>query len=467
MTKYDVVIVGAGPAGMAAAIECARAGLSTILLDEQNAPGGQIYRAVEKADVRRLRILGDDYSKGRDLAADFRASGAVYLSGATVWNVNPELGIFFSKSGTSSSFSAGAMIVATGATERSMPVPGWTLPGVMTAGACQIMLKANGLIHDNVVLVGSGPLLWLIAAQMIAAGTKPSAMIETVPRSRYVAALGRLPLNRTALGYLRKGAAMMRVVKRAGVPIYRGATEIAITGNGQAEAINFRSKGRSHTLPVEFIALHQGVVPNQQITRLLRCEHFWSESQRCFVPTLDGYGETSVDNIYVAGDGGGIGGAIVAELQGRLAGLRVAEKAGKSVAVDVTALKSRLQRELSIRPFLDALYAPSAEILAPADGTIVCRCEELTAGQIRAAVGLGAPGPNQVKSFLRSGMGPCQGRICGLAVTEIIAECRAEPPSVIDYYRIRPPLKPLALAELAAFTPVENDHAIMELGQVE
>jgi NADPH-dependent 2,4-dienoyl-CoA reductase/sulfur reductase-like enzyme len=466
MTKYDVAIVGAGPAGMAAAIECARAGLSTILLDEQNAPGGQIYRAVEKADARCLNILGDDYGKGRKLTSEFRASGAVYLSGATVWNVNPELDIFFSKSGASSSFSTRAMIVATGATERSMPVPGWTLPGVMTAGACQIMLKANGLIHDNVVLVGAGPLLWLIAAQMLAAGTKPRAMIETVPRSRYVAALGLLPFNRAGLRYLRKGAAMMRAVKLARVPIYRDATEIAITGNGQAEAIKFRSKGRSHTLPVEFVALHQGVVPNQQITRLLRCEHFWNEGQRCFVPTLDGYGETSVDNIYVAGDGGGIGGAIVAELQGRLTGLRVAEKAGKRAAVNLTALQSQLQRELSIRPFLETLYAPSAEILAPADGTIVCRCEELTAGHIRAAVGLGAPGPNQVKAFLRSGMGPCQGRMCGLAVTEIISECRAEPPSVVDYYRIRPPLKPLALAELAAFTPAASDRAVTKMGQV-
>ena len=114
---------------------------------------------------------------------------------------------------------------------------------------------------------------------------------------------------------------------------------------------------------------------------------------------------------------------------------------------------------MSIRPFLETLYAPSAAILSPDDGTTVCRCDEITAGQIREAVDLGVSGPNQVKAFLRRGMGPCQGRMCGLAVTWIIAQRRGERSSVVDYYRIRAQLKPLALSELAALGCVEREPA--------
>ena len=462
MSRCDVAIIGAGPAGMAAAAEAAGAGLSTVVLDEQQVPGGQIYRGVEAADGRRLAILGGDYAKGRALVDEFRRSSATYLPGATVWNVDRERRIEFSRAGGSARLSAGALVVASGAIERPTPLPGWTLPGVLTAGACQVLLKAHGLVDDDVVFVGSGPLLWLVAAQTVAVGSRPKAIVETVPRARYRAALPKLAANSTALGYLRKGFAMMRAVRRAGVPVYRDATQISIEGDGQAEAVVFRSGGRNHRIETRRVALHQGIVPNQQIARLLGCDHAWNDGQRSFVPVLDPFGETSVADIFVAGDGAGIGGARVAALEGRLAGRRIAEKAGRTTGEGTSGLQDDLRRERSIRPFLEALYMPCAEVLAPADGTTVCRCEEITAGQIREAADLGAPGPNQVKSFLRSGMGPCQGRMCGLAVTEIVAAMRGMQPGAVGYYRIRPPLKPLALAELAAFEIAEDEATTAE-----
>lgn len=456
MTSYDVAIIGGGPAGMASAIESVSAGLSTVLLDEQQAPGGQIYRGIEQASRAQLKVLGKDYEEGGELVRAFRASDAVYVPAATLWNVNPELRLTYSKEGRSTEFSAKALVVASGAIERPTPLPGWTLPGVMTAGAYQILLKGAGLVEENVVFVGSGPLLWLIAAQMITAGTKPKAIIETVPFSRYAASLAKLRLNTAAVKYLKKGAMMMLAVRRAGVPIYGNATEIAIEGDSRAEAVTFKSGGRRHRIETTLVALHQGVVPNQQITRLLRCRHVWNAGQRCFVPELDECGETSVANVYVAGDGSGIGGARAAALQGRLVAKRVAQKEGRASAASMADLQSKLRKEMLIRPFLESLYAPSAEILSPENGTIICRCEEITAGQIRDAVDLGAPGPNQVKSYLRSGMGPCQGRVCGLAVAEIIAAQQNEPLAAVEYYRIRPPLKPLALSELATFEPMDG-----------
>ena len=449
MKTYDVVIIGAGPAGMACANEAASNGLSTLVLDEQARPGGQIYRGVEAADERRRALLGAEYAVGAELVEGLRKSGADHVSCAVVWNIDSEKRIDYSADGRSHSFSANSLVVATGAIERPTPMPGWTLPGVMTVGGVQILLKTSGIVLEDLVLVGSGPLLWLTARQLLAAGAPPKAIVETVPKGRYRQAARHVAKALPGWRYLAKGAAMMAAVKKGGIPVYRDASAIAIVGNDKAEAVTFTSKGKTHRLSTMHVALHQGVVPNQQVTRLLNCRHRFDDSQRAFLPVIDADYETSVSNVFVAGDGAGIGGAKSAAMRGRLVAMRIIEKAGKKVAESRERLRTELAKDAAVRPLLETLYAPSDEILAPADETLVCRCEEISAGHIRKAVALGAPGPNQVKSFLRAGMGPCQGRMCGLAVSEIIAAARGEQPSAIDYYRIRPPLKPLLLSELA------------------
>ncbi|WP_295805661.1 NAD(P)/FAD-dependent oxidoreductase [uncultured Nitratireductor sp.] len=449
MNACDLAIIGAGPAGMAAATEAANAGLSVILLDEQPVPGGQVYRAIETVPEERRKILGPDYQKGIGIAEAFRACKATYIPEATVWNINPDLSIDYSRNGGSAQVSTRHLLIATGAVERPTPMPGWTLPGVTTAGALQILLKAHGGIGDDVVLVGSGPLLYLLAQQMIVAGVPPKAIVETVDRERYIKAARHLCSALTALPYLRKGMSMMRQIRRAGVPRYSGAHDIRIEGSQRADAVRFFANGRAHHIETSSVALHQGVVPNQQATRLLGCDHVWNESQRCFVPKLDEFLESSVENVFVAGDGAGVAGAKSAEIRGRLVALRVAGRLGSDTDAEIRALQRQLRRDEAIRPFLETLYAPSDEVMVPGDDVLVCRCEEVTAGAIREAVDLGAPGPNQVKSFLRSGMGPCQGRMCGLTVSTIIAERRSEDPGSIGYYRLRPPLKPLLLSELA------------------
>ncbi|ORE94886.1 FAD/NAD(P)-binding oxidoreductase [Aurantimonas sp. 22II-16-19i] len=449
MNSYDVVIVGAGPAGMACATEASRAGLSSLVLDEQPRPGGQIFRDIEVSDDKRRALLGKDYGEGAQLAEAFRASGADYVSGAVVWNVDSAKRIDYSADGRSHSVEARSLVVATGAIERPTPMPGWTLPGVTTVGAAQILLKTSGIVFEDLVLVGSGPLLWLAATQMITAGVPPKAIVETVPRSRYRAAARHVVRALPGWRYLAKGFAMMRAVKRAGVPVHRDAEDIAIEGDKAATAVSFSSGGKRHRIETAHVALHQGVVPNQQMTRVMNCQHRFDESQRAFLPVLGEDFETSVPGVFVAGDGAGIGGAKSAAMRGRLVAMRIAEKAGRPVSGERADLRAALAKDGAVRPLLEALYAPSDDVLSPADAVMVCRCEEITAGQIREAVALGAPGPNQVKSFLRAGMGPCQGRMCGLAVSEIIAAARGESPSTVDYYRIRPPLKPLLLSELA------------------
>ena len=166
------------------------------------------------------------------------------------------------------------------------------------------------------------------------------------------------------------------------------------------------------------------------------------------------WGESSQANVFVAGDGAGIGGAEAAEPRGRLAALRVAARLGK-LGDDEAEAAARVERKqlshaLALRPFLDALYAPRPQVFAPADETMVCRCEEVTAGELRERATQGRPGPNQLKAFTRAGMGPCQGRQCGYTMAHIVAAAQNRPIEEVGFYRIRPPLKPVTLGELAS-----------------
>lgn len=454
--RCDIAVIGAGPAGLAAATAASRLGYDTVLLDEQASPGGQIYRSIETADAARRDILGRDYSQGRGIVDAFRASNATWLDGALVWNISTDRVIDFSRAGASSQLEAKTIIVATGAVERPWPLPGWTLPGVTTVGALQILMKSSGIVQEDAVLAGSGPLLWLLAAQMVDAGAPPRALIETTPKANFRAALPYLPAAMRAPGYLIKGWQMIRKVRRAGVRIVGGAEDLAIEGTDAARAISFTSKSQSDRIETPNIALHQGVVPNQQITRLLRCDHVWDASQHCFRPVTDESGQSSVEGIYIAGDGAGIGGALSAAIQGEITVLSIAARDGRGDAERIKVLQTAWARDAAVRPFLEALYAPASHVTSPADDSIICRCEEVTAGAIRDAVDLGAPGPNQVKSYLRAGMGPCQGRVCGLAVSAIIAQRRGETPDATGYYRIRPPLKPIPLSELAQYAQSDS-----------
>ncbi|SPA30881.1 Opine oxidase subunit A; pyridine nucleotide-disulphide oxidoreductase [Cupriavidus taiwanensis] len=450
----DIAIIGAGPAGMAAAVAAAASGARVALLDEQEACGGQIYRAIESAPPERLRILGPDYAAGRALADRFAASGAQHITGAAVWQVTREHAVHYVRQGRVATLQARQVILCTGAMERPFPIPGWTLPGVLTAGAAQILLKSADVVPaEPVVLAGCGPLLYLLGWQYVRAGVPIRAIVDTTDGADYQRALAHLGGALAGWRYLRKGLALMRTLKRSGVPFYKGATDLSVEGDEAVRALRFTSRGQSHRIATQAVLLHQGVVPNTQFSWALRAAHRWDDTQLCWQPVVDDWGALDLPGIFVAGDGRGIGGAVAAALQGELAGLAAAHNVGRVDAAQrdrqAAPLRAALRSHLSIRPFLDALYRPKPANRVPADDVVVCRCEEVTAGAIRGFVALGCSGPNQAKSFGRCGMGPCQGRQCGLTVTEIIADARGVPPQQVGYYRIRPPVKPVTLGELA------------------
>jgi NADPH-dependent 2,4-dienoyl-CoA reductase/sulfur reductase-like enzyme len=458
---YDLVIIGAGPAGMAAAIEAQGAGLSVLVLDENGAPGGQVWRAVGAAPLRDPGVLGRDYWAGAAAADAFAASGADYLPGATVWHLDDTLEIGVSAGARSMVFPARQVILATGAMERPFPIPGWTLPGVMTVGAGQTLLKAQGIAPGGrVLLAGSGPLLWLYAAQCVAAGAPPTLILETTPRANRAAAARHLPAFLTT-PYPWKGLRLMAAVRRR-VRVAGGVTRLAIAAEGSA----LRVAWDGGEAVFDHVLLHQGVVPNPNLAAAAGCVLAWDEGNACFAPTTDAWGMSSIPGIRVAGDGAGIAGAEAAGLRGRIAALAALQALGvlDAAARDARAAPHRraLARWSRGRAFLDAFYRPAQAFRAAAPGAIACRCEEVTGDAVREAARMGATGPNQLKAFLRCGMGPCQGRMCGLTVTETIAEARGAHPRDVGPLRLRTPAKPITLGEFAALRKTEADLKAVE-----
>lgn len=452
---FDLVVVGAGPAGLSAAIEARHWGLSVAVLDEQPVTGGQIYRNVDRASPALRSILGKDYVAGAALTRTFAACGARHIAGASVWNVGRDLKINYLRHGVSHVIASRSIVLASGAMERPFPIPGWTLPGVMGAGAAQILIKSAGALpREPAVLAGCGPLLYLLAAQYLQAGVELKAVVHTTQRADYLRAMRHLPEALRGWQDLRKGMDMLRQLRRHRVPVYAGAQDIAVKGDQRAEALCFTHKGAEHRIDTSLVLLHQGVVPNTQISWALRARHNWSDTQLCWIPETDEYGEIEDTRIYIAGDSRGIVGAKASAAQGRLAAMSIASRLQRPNVVDRRLMeqqvRAELQRHLHVRPFLDALYRPKDADRMPVDDAVtVCRCEEVTAGQIRKYVEVGCQGPNQTKAFGRCGMGPCQGRLCGLTVTELIAQGRGVTPQEVGYYRIRPPIKPVTLGELA------------------
>lgn len=439
---------------MAAAATCAERGAATLLLDEQPAPGGQIYRCIERPAISNREVLGPDYYKGEALVRALRQARLDYVSSASVWQVTPEREVGVSVGGDSSIVSADQIIIATGAQERPFPIAGWTLPGVMTVGAAQILLKKSGMVGDGAVFVGSGPLIYLTARQYLRAGARVRAILDTTPARNYWRAVSRGLGALYGFNSLKKGWQWIREIKAAGTPVIGGIEALRVRGEERVSGIDYRSKARWTTLETNHVFLHQGVVPNVNLTMSMRCAHAWCDRQMCWRVVTDEWGDTGLPGIAVAGDAADIGGATCAQHRGAIAALRAVQRLGRISHRErdraAAAHREAMAVEQKLRPFLDLLFQPSQRFLAPNDQhALVCRCEEVSAGKLRDVIAIGCEGPNQLKSFTRCGMGPCQGRMCGLTVAQILSAQLDRPIAEIGYYRLRQPIKPIALGELA------------------
>ncbi|WP_413733664.1 FAD-dependent oxidoreductase [Sodalis sp. RH21] len=458
MTQWDAIVLGAGPAGIAAATRLSAGGARVMLVDENAAPGGQIWRGVETASAQRIALLGPDYLYGQRRVAALRAGTATLALDTTLWRVEADGAVWLKSPAGLARHHSPHIVLATGAMERPVPRPGWTLPGVTTIGGLQILLKKHGILPAGpLLLAGTGPLFYLYAQQCLKAGKRDIILLDTARRHGWLKAANAFPRALTGEGsrYLLKGIGLLSTLRWHRVPFFTGVSDLSIEQDPLRDGLvlHCRTGRKTRTFAAQHVGLHEGVIPEQHVARSLGCDFLWDEIACAFRPRRSTALESSVAGVFIAGDAGGIGGYRVAEAEGRLAAIAILHRLGKLAEAPMRQERQAAQRlsrsHLTSRPLLNLLYAPSHEILAPDSAALACRCEEVSCAAVRESIRLGANGPNQLKAFLRTGMGPCQGRLCATTIAHLFAAERNIPLDKAGFYHIRNPLIPVSVGELA------------------
>jgi thioredoxin reductase/bacterioferritin-associated ferredoxin len=455
VSDYNLIVLGAGPAGAAAAIKARSLGLSVAVIDEAPAAGGQVYRAPSPALTAALPDA--DRAKGDALRAKLAASGAVLYASHRVWSLTPGFSVIAIGPDGPLTLEAPNLIVAAGAIERHIPVTGWTLPGVIGLAGATILLKAHGVLPGRrVVVAGSGPLLLLVASKIVAAGGEVAAVVDAAPRTGWLAKAGAM-LARPDL--MAKGASWLFALLKARVPIHSGAAIRTIHGTDGVESVtigpvdrDWRPVGNAErTIAADAVCLGFGLLPATEVTRLLGAEHRYEPELGGWVPAVDASLQTSVPGLFVAGDGAGVRGADAAPLSGELAALGVISRLGHGgeLSSEATKIEANWRKSARFGAAMSALAMPPPAAAAMIDsGTTVCRCEGLTRATLDTAIAAGARTLADLKATTRCGMGPCGGRVCGEAAAMLIAAATGWDREAIGQPSARPPLRPVPLAAI-------------------
>ena len=471
----DVAVLGAGPAGIGAAIAAHAAGRSVLLIDEAPAAGGQIYRKVPDALQPARHGAADtdqdpDRRTGDALRRELDGSGVRTAFGWRVWSaMRSERGFRLDAIGPGAAHAveAAALLAATGATERVLPFPGWTTPGVFGLAAATTMLKSQRVAPGRrVVVAGAGPLLAAVAAGVAKAGAEVAAVVDVNGPANWLAAAPDMALRP---GLAAQGAGWVLRLLRARVPFHFRAKVVRALGDQRLEAVEIapvdgavRRRPGTATVTIEGDALciGHGLAPATELPRLLRAECEFDRARGGWRPEIDAFGRTSVAGLYVAGDGAGILGAQAALLAGRTVGAAMAaDLCGSAPVARASWSAWRSRRFGAAMTGLTGTNSVIAAVIAaaiPAE-TIVCRCEDVTRAEIDAGYDAGARDVNQLKQFTRCGMGPCQGRSCGEAAAELLALRLVADGAVADVdagrrragqWTGRTPLRPIPLSSL-------------------
>jgi NADPH-dependent 2,4-dienoyl-CoA reductase/sulfur reductase-like enzyme len=471
MPGTELAVIGAGPAGLAAAITAARAGVQVTLIDEYPQPGGQYLKGASYPNGSPP--VSATERQGRTLLPELAQLEIELRLQTLVWGLEEKRLALHGSVGVDW-LEAEAIIVATGAREVVVPFPGWTLPGVMTLGAAQLLAKGHGVLPGKrVLLAGSGPLLLPVANELAQQGAEVVAVLEATHPGQWLSHGMAVWGNWDRLG---EGWHYWRGLRQAGIPYRFGRTVIWVEGSSpspsgggpgrgheleravvaQIDREGYPVSGTEESYDIDTLCLGFGFVPNVELTQLAGCEHRFDPQRGGWVPTVDERLETTVSGLFAAGETAGIGGAGAAMLGGRVAGLTAARRLGHVDEAQLVGALARLagqrQRLQRFGAMLNTLFFPRPGLNAiTTRETILCRCEEVSAGEVWAAVANnGVASLDALKNWTRVGQGPCQGRTCGPILTRLVTQeagCSAERAGC---FRVRPPLKPVALGELAS-----------------
>ena len=465
MRAVECLVVGGGPAGLAAARAAAQAGVRVMLADENPELGGQYYRRPPAAfPVRDPARLGKEHAEGRKLIDEVRALGVEARLDTVVWGIFDGRTAALASGDRTERVEARTLVLAPGAYDRPVPFPGWTLPGVVTAGGAQNLMKAYRVLPGRRVLIaGSGPLLLVVAHYLLGGGARVEALCEAAPmRGLWRYAWRMLP----HLNFVQQGYAYLRELRAAGVPILTGhivrralgTTEVSEAVISRCDAAWRPIPGTERALEVDTVVVGYGFVPSVELGRLAGCEHRYLADADCWIPARTAELESTVPGVFVVGDGAGVAGSAVALAEGHLAGLAVAHRLGKlperEYRMKAARARGRLRHLAGFRGVMDRLYRVGGGLYTLADDeTVLCRCEEVTVREVRAAIGDGALQMNEVKAWTRTGMGRCQGRMCGPALARLISAATGRPLVESGSFTVRPPTKPVTLAALMDEVP--------------
>ena len=464
----ELVIIGGGPAGLAAAIEARRAGVQTTLIEERETLGGQIFKQPPPGFlVKRPAAMGADHQAGRRLIERALASGTEILTDHVVWSVSGgltnEVGVY-EPGASARTLRATTLILATGAYDRPVPFPGWTLPGVLTAGGAQAMVKVQKVLPGRrILMAGSGPLVLAFAVQLHRLGANVVAVLEAAPAPDIRGVAGLLAAAAAGnWGQLREGIRYLAYLRAHGIPLLYGHAIARAEGADEVErAVAVRVDRSWRQLPaterafdVDTVCVGYGFSPSLEIPRVLGLALCYDEQLGGHVPSHDRDMASSAPGVFVAGAVAGTAGGAAAIEEGRIAGIAAARSLGRLTAAEADERMAAPRRHLSslqrFRRALDASYPVGAGIHGwAAEDTVVCRCEEVTKGEIRRNILPGSRDPNSVKALTRAGMGLCQGRNCGAQLAAIFSAETGRRLEDLPALSPRLPVKPVPIGLIA------------------
>ena len=461
MSAIELAVIGAGPSGLAAAREAASHGVEVAMIDDNALPGGQYYRQAATPALRHIAgHLFDESEIGKPLLDAVRDPRIRHLSQATVFGLVDDGVLAYVRDGRVESFKPRAIVVATGATERPVPFPGWTLPGIMGAGAAQNLMKSQRVVPGRRILVaGNGPLALLAAANLARLG---ATVVEVLEASRPRSLWRQVPGLLMEPGILARGIGYRAALLRRGVLFRNGEVVIEAMGSNRVEAARVApidatgaiDRHRARVLTVDTVITGFGLVPAAEFTRASGCVHRYDSGKGGWIPVRSPDLQTTRDGIYAVGECAGAAGVEKALIEGRLAGLAVAIRLGRAKpggAQTMRRLQVRLARLERFRRAIEAIYvAPLSYSALVTDDTIVCRCEEVTGADVRRRLDDGATESNSLKAVTRMSMGRCQGRNCLPTLARLVAERLGTSVEDVPLPRPRPPMRPVSVASLVA-----------------
>ncbi|WP_431122275.1 FAD-dependent oxidoreductase [Variovorax paradoxus] len=465
--EVDVLVIGAGPAGLSAALAARRAGAGVLVLDERLQSGGQFFKPL--APSHQAAAPPDrQFADGLALEREVLAAGVTIRQDAQVWAAFSPHDVSALIDGQATHIRCRQLVIAPGAYERPVPFPGWTLPGVMTTGAAQTLARAYRVAPgQRVVIAGNGPLNLQLAAELLAGGAHVVAVLESAARPSARDWRQLLAAARTAPDLLRQGWGYLRELRAHKVPLLWGHAVVAAEGAAELQAVQaarLDAHGRATPSPAlrfeaDTLCLGYGFIPSTELARMLGCEHRLADRHLGYLATVTGAdGATSLPGVFVVGDGADMGGSRVALARGTLAGTAAARNIGLT-ASEPPGTGDRLRRAERFQQALWSLYrAPPVALATVSDDTLLCRCEEISFGSVREQIRAGRDTLAALKRNTRLGMGRCQGRYCAVTAARLIGEMTRRPTEVEQYFAPRPPARPVPAGALGFEKPEWGGH---------